>query len=134
MVAVRGDAPCPVGDDEVEQRVSGPMIKSQAERSGLRSGLCRRSLPSILVLTGGVLLSMGCGGQNPGVSVAQIDQGSGNPSESSLVECVIPGHIRRLNRRVVHLSASQKVQTSASECEVRGGSWRDSGEPAASLE
>jgi len=110
------------------------MITSRADHGKRPSGLCRRPLSSALAVTAGVLLSMGCAGQHPAGPVAQLEQGTGKSSETSLVECVLPSQVRRLDRQVVHLSPSRRVQTSASDCEARGGSPRDSGGPVAASE
>jgi len=109
------------------------MINPEAHRE-VRSGHCQRFLPRVLLMSAAVVLSVGCATQKAGVPRAKTEQSVENPSGSLLVECVIPPQARRLSSRVVSLSPTQRVRTTAKDCEERGGSWRGSVPPAASLE
>lgn len=43
-------------------------------------------------------------------------------SDSASVDCLLPPQIRQLGRQVTYLSSRQTVRTTATDCEIRGGS------------
>ena len=43
--------------------------------------------------------------------------------ELLIVDCLLPGKVRRLGRRVTFVTARRAVRTTASDCEIRGGEY-----------
>ena len=80
---------------------------------------------AILTATVGGVLFVGCASQNPGAPVATVELPPSNPSDSSLIDCVVPGQIRRLDRKVTYVTAPQRIKASVADCENRGGSHQD---------
>lgn len=40
-----------------------------------------------------------------------------------VVDCLLPGQVRRLGRQVTYMTARRAIRTSASDCEIRGGEY-----------
>jgi len=47
----------------------------------------------------------------------------GNPEKFLIVDCLLPGQVRKLGQRMTYLSPRRPVKTTASECEIRGGEY-----------
>ena len=105
--------------------MTGPEPSSLVDR-------CRRCLPKLALVTG-ALLSVGCASQDAATPLTQKGSVAG-AKDASVVNCVVPPMVRRLNHQVVQLGATQHVQTSVQDCQARGGSWREAGTPASSPE
>jgi TPR repeat protein len=43
--------------------------------------------------------------------------------ELLIVDCLLPGQIRKLGQRMTYLTARQAIKTSAQDCEIRGGEY-----------
>ena len=43
--------------------------------------------------------------------------------ELLIVDCLLPGQIRKLGQRITYLTARQAIKTSAQDCEIRGGEY-----------
>ena len=54
---------------------------------------------------------------------AHAAEGSGNADEFLVVDCLLPGKVRRLGTRVTYVTARKAVKTTASECAIRGGEY-----------
>ncbi|MES9829114.1 MAG: caspase family protein [Candidatus Thiodiazotropha sp.] len=48
---------------------------------------------------------------------------SGNPDRFLIVDCLLPGQVRKLGANMTYLSPRRPVKTTASECEIRGGEY-----------
>jgi len=71
-----------------------------------------------------MLLYFGCASEGRGVSpAAQIQPGSGKTDDFLVVDCSLPGQVRRLGAQVTYLGPRQATKTSARECEIRGGEY-----------
>lgn len=46
-----------------------------------------------------------------------------DPNELLIVDCALPGQVKRLGQRITYLSSRKPVQTTAWECRVRGGEY-----------
>ena len=101
------------------------MTEWRPDRRGGWLVLWKDSWAAILTATVGALLFLGCAGQNPGAPVASVEPAPSNPSDSSLIDCVVPGQIRRLDRKVTYVTAPQRIKASVADCENRGGSHQD---------
>jgi hypothetical protein len=100
------------------------MIPSR-DRAGLWALLCKNSRVSILTVAVGASLSVGCASENAGVPVAKIGE-SPKSSEVLIVDCRLPGQVRRFNRITTQITASQIIRTSTTDCERQGGKQEDS--------
>jgi hypothetical protein len=48
---------------------------------------------------------------------------TGNPDKFLIVDCLLPGQVRKLGANMTYLSPRRPVKTTASECEIRGGEY-----------
>lgn len=53
------------------------------------------------------------------VATAQTE----NPDDLLVVDCLLPGKVRRLGTRVTYVSARKAIKTTASDCAIRGGEY-----------
>jgi hypothetical protein len=81
-----------------------------------------RQRTGILLLTIGALMLIGCASRDRGVSSAYVDP----LSNAGVVDCLVPGQIRRLGSQMTYVGPGRTIRTSASDCEIRGGSVRTS--------
>jgi len=51
---------------------------------------------------------------------------SENADDLLVVDCLLPGKVRRLGRRVTYVTARKAVKTTASDCGIRGGEYTQS--------
>lgn len=76
-----------------------------------------------LFIIGLLIFSFGCSTVNdmgqsmPGPSTSQLR----SVDELLVVDCLLPGQIRKLGRSMVYLTPRRPVKTSAQDCEIRGG-------------
>jgi hypothetical protein len=49
--------------------------------------------------------------------------GSRNPEDLLIVDCLLPGQIRKLGRQATFMSARRPLRTSQADCEIRGGEY-----------
>lgn len=70
----------------------------------------------ILVGLLAVLVAAAAGASAPPVRAAPGD-------ELLIVDCLLPGKVRKLGRRVTFMTARKAVRTTASDCEIRGGEY-----------
>jgi chemotaxis protein histidine kinase CheA len=55
--------------------------------------------------------------------VASTSQGGKSADEFLIVDCLLPGQLRKMGSRMNYLSPRRPVKTSASDCEIRGGEY-----------
>jgi hypothetical protein len=110
----------------VDDRETGSAVTvDQSPKRGrsvlhLLSRAARAGLLSVML---GSLLSAGCAARDQRVAPTAYPQvRSDKAEESQLVDCLLPPQVRQLGRRLTYLSARQAIKTSASDCEIRGGS------------
>ncbi|MES9993972.1 MAG: caspase family protein [Candidatus Thiodiazotropha sp.] len=48
---------------------------------------------------------------------------SGNPDKFLIIDCLLPGQVRKLGANMTYMSPRRPVKTTASECEIRGGEY-----------
>ncbi len=76
-----------------------------------------------------VLVAMLCvagrpaGGDLGGPPAAQSKQSPARADEFLIVDCLLPGEVRRLGARLTFVTARRAVRTSAGDCEIRGGEY-----------
>jgi predicted nucleic acid-binding Zn-ribbon protein len=77
-----------------------------------------------LVLFGAAALA-GCAGADRAASPqAQVQPGgSGKADDFVVVDCLLPGQVRRLGAQATFLTARRPIKTSARDCEIRGGEY-----------
>jgi len=63
------------------------------------------------------------GGDLGGAPEAQSKPGPANVDELLIVDCLLPGEVRRLGARLTFVTARRAIRTSARDCEIRGGEY-----------
>ncbi len=53
----------------------------------------------------------------------QAAQRTSNADDLLVVDCLLPGQVRRLGSQMTYLSARRPIQTTAQDCEIRGGEY-----------
>jgi hypothetical protein len=86
-----------------------------------------RIKPTTLItsaLLSALLALAGCKAQNTKqVSDDASAPVTGNPDKFLIVDCLLPGQVRKLGANMTYLSPRRPVKTTASECEIRGGEY-----------
>jgi uncharacterized caspase-like protein len=77
--------------------------------------------PLSLILGG--ILFVGCGGGSDLKTVDLSTIEGANVDQLYIVDCLLPGSVRQLGKRLTYLSARRVVKTSGSECGIRGGEF-----------
>jgi hypothetical protein len=54
--------------------------------------------------------------------IARVEK-MGDADKLFIVDCLLPGQIRKLGSQITYLTARRPVKTSAGDCEVRGGEY-----------
>jgi uncharacterized caspase-like protein len=74
------------------------------------------------------VLGLLVGSSGPPVLLA--DQGAGdegrgpkNPDELRIVDCLLPGQVRKMGRSMTYVTQRRPVKTTALECQIRGGEY-----------
>ena len=75
-------------------------------------------LPRISVFAFGFALVM-----LAGWPVAPAQAAVRNAEDLMIVDCLLPGQIRKLGRQATYLSARRPVRTTQADCEIRGGEY-----------
>lgn len=97
--------------------MTGTMVRKLAAK--LRRASCarqRRVLSALLALVVGAGLCIPANGKAPPQTEETAD-------EFLIVDCLLPGQLRKLGQRMNYLSPRRPVKTAASECEIRGGEY-----------
>ncbi len=81
-----------------------------------RIGMCKAAV----VLGIGVASPMAA----PPAAAQEAQQASIN--KLLIVDCLLPGQVRRLGTTVTYLTARRAVKTAAGDCEIRGGEYVES--------
>lgn len=78
--------------------------------------------PPVLTLI--VALGVFLGGCAAGsVSVQETKANPGNAEELLVVDCLLPGQVRKLGRQFTYLTARRPIKTTIIDCEIRGGEY-----------
>lgn len=68
-----------------------------------------------------LILLQGCVSQP--VPVQEAGAGHENADRLLIVDCLLPGQIRKLGRQVTYVTPRRPVKTTVSDCEIRGGEY-----------
>ncbi len=84
-----------------------------------------RRLARPAALTLALLALAGCAatGDPGGEAAARLQQSPGKVEDFMIVDCLLPGQIRRLGGQVTFLTARRAIKTAARDCEIRGGEY-----------
>jgi hypothetical protein len=78
----------------------------------------------VVAMAVGVLLQAGCAGQDRAATApANTAPGSGKTDDFLVVDCLLPGQVRKLGQHFTYLAPRQAIKTSARDCEIRGGEY-----------
>lgn len=84
-----------------------------------------RRRDSFTALALATLLFAGCAatGDAGREATTQLQPSPGKAEDFMIVDCLLPGQIRRLGAQVTFLTARRAIKTSARDCEIRGGEY-----------
>lgn len=68
-----------------------------------------------------IIILSGCAAQTQ--TVQNTDASARNADGLLVVDCLLPGQIRKLGRNLTYLTPQRPVKTTASDCEIRGGDY-----------
>lgn len=96
-----------------------PVNESRRPSFCVQSVLWRTARGGLLTVAAGALLFTGCASKDLSGSVAS--QEAPNPAgDLQVVDCRLPAQVRQIGHQFIY--HRQTIKTSASDCEVRGGS------------
>jgi len=78
-----------------------------------------RLVPSLL--TTFLVVLTGCASQN--ATIASSDAASRNADDLLVIDCMLPGQIRKLGQNFTYLAPRRAARTTAVDCEIRGGEY-----------
>lgn len=70
-----------------------------------------------------VVFPVGCTNQPTLMTDSQTASFQGNSDKLMVVDCLLPGQVRKLGQAMTYLSARRPIKTTASSCEIRGGEY-----------
>lgn len=73
-------------------------------------------IPRLVVFLCGLVLVVPAGARTPEASPR-------NPEDLLIVDCLLPGQVRKLGRMSTYLTARRPVRTTQADCEIRGGEY-----------
>ncbi len=103
---------------------SEPAVRESLTSTGRHRSV--RSRVSVLLAVGFLLPACSGGGAPRGVSLEEtglVPPGAVRAEDLLVVDCLLPGQVRKLGRSQVFLTPRRPLKTSASECEIRGGEY-----------
>src|SRR5690606_18254852 len=89
----------------------------KAMASTARSQAPMRAL--LVSLLAGMVLAGGLATPAPGEAKPQVR----NPEDLLIVDCLLPGQVRKLGRQATFMSARRPIRTTQADCEIRGGEY-----------
>ena len=69
------------------------------------------------------LLMTGCVNNSQEVTSELLAQASRNADDLMIIDCLLPGQLRKLGGQATYLTARRPVKTTAADCEIRGGEY-----------
>jgi len=93
------------------------------------SGPWRRCVQAFLngaATIGAVALLTGCASQEtaaPSAATAQAQSAPAKADDFLVVDCLLPGQVRKLGQQFTYLAPRRAIKTSARDCEIRGGEY-----------
>jgi hypothetical protein len=69
----------------------------------------------------GMVLLAGCASQAP--TTAEVPAGARNADDLMVIDCLLPGQVRKLGAGASYISQRRPIKTTASDCEIRGGEY-----------
>ncbi|MBW9256437.1 MAG: caspase family protein [Candidatus Thiodiazotropha sp. (ex. Lucinisca nassula)] len=79
---------------------------------------------AVTALISGWLGLAGCQSQATKAETQQsLSELAGNTDKLLIVDCLLPGQVRKLGSNMTYVSPRRPVKTTASECEIRGGEY-----------
>lgn len=89
--------------------------------------LTPRFSPLTVVVTAVITTWLGLSGCQSQATKAETAQNlskiGGDPDKLLIVDCLLPGQVRKLGSNMTYVSPRRPIKTSASECEIRGGEY-----------
>lgn len=88
---------------------------------GDQNGLSARG--SACAFMASVMLTIAVGLSTSGAFAREKSSIPEDPDQLLIVDCLLPGQVRKLGGKMTYLSPRRPVRTSASDCEIRGGEY-----------
>ncbi|MDY6920289.1 MAG: caspase family protein [Pseudomonadota bacterium] len=60
---------------------------------------------------------------NPSAGTGPAAVGSQNADDLLIIDCLLPGQVKKLGSQTTYLSARRPIKTTATDCEIRGGEY-----------
>lgn len=100
--------------------------RNESRRRSVSTSLASASsVASVLFSMLALVFSAGC--QSTGsldiVESGYVPAGAVRPEDLLVVDCLLPGQVRKLGRSQVYMTPRRPTKTSGSECEIRGGEY-----------
>ncbi len=95
-------------------------------RDGRSQPCSRRGAARLAGITLALAAMLGCQANRGSLDVVQagyVPAGAVSAEDLLVVDCLLPGKVRKLGRGQVFMTPRRPIKTSASECEIRGGEY-----------
>ena len=77
----------------------------------------------ILLLATVMLIIAACQSQPVNNDTAQAFHSAGDANKLLIVDCLLPGQVRKLGNAMTYMTPRRPIKTSAKDCEIRGGEY-----------
>ena len=99
-----------------------PERRAARRRRPSRSGPPSRAARAGAALLGAALATVGCA-TAPVDPKLETEAAGRDPDRLLVVDCLLPGQLRRLGRSITFVTPRRPTRVNASECEIRGGEY-----------
>lgn len=82
-----------------------------------------RPIPALVAVAGLLSACVAASPDGGEQAAASAAVAGGDPDKMLIVDCLLPGQIRKLGSQLTYLTPRRPVKTSASDCEIRGGEY-----------
>lgn len=70
-----------------------------------------------------VVVLSACASSPDSATHAAAAAGSKNPDDLMIIDCLLPGQVKKLGTQTTYISARRPIKTTATDCEIRGGEY-----------
>jgi predicted nucleic acid-binding Zn-ribbon protein len=93
-------------------------------RSHAQPSMSSATRAGVVAIAVGVLLQVGCAGQEHAApAAAQVQSGPAKAEDFLVVDCLLPGQVRKIGRDLTYLAPRRAIKTSGRDCEIKGGEY-----------
>jgi len=80
-------------------------------------------LTALLHLATGLLIVFAAGCATKTIQMDEASMPDGNPNRLLVVDCLLPGKIKKLGQGMTYLTPRRPIKSTAAQCEIRGGEY-----------